>query len=184
MTRIQLLGFLALSYSFFSVPVCAEEGVWLLIDTKKLTLEVKKRNKTITVIKNIAIGRNGSGNKQSQGDDVTPLGTYKVGWVNNKSPFYRFYGFDYPSVENANDALLGGLLSKKAHTAIVTAHKKHRLPPQNTSIGGSIGIHGLGNADETIHKIMNWTHGCIAITNEQVDQLGRWIRKGTRVKVK
>ena len=135
-------------------------------------------------MQNIAIGRNGAGFKHRVGDDVTPLGTFKIGWINKKSPFYRFYGFDYPSAEIADEALLSGLLSKKSHTRIINAHKKDKVPPQNTTIGGQIGIHGLGNADPFIHKTMNWTHGCIAITNEQVDKLERWIKKGIKVKVK
>ena len=155
-----------------------------MIDTKKSVLEVKKGNNTLLVMNNIAIGRNGAGFKQRVGDDITPIGTYRIGWINNKSPFHQFYGFNYPSVENANEALLSGLLSKEKHTAIINAHKKQQTPPQNTTIGGNIGIHGLGSANESIHQMMNWTHGCIALTNEQVKVLGRWIKKGTRVEIK
>ncbi|MFW5442860.1 MAG: murein L,D-transpeptidase family protein [Methylococcaceae bacterium] len=183
MKRVSLLGFLLLSFTWFSMPVSAD-GAWLLIDTKKLKLEVIKGNKTIAVMNNIAIGRGGAGLKQYLGDDVTPLGSYKIGWINKQSRFYRFYGFTYPSVENANEALLGGLLSKEKHAAIIKAHNNNKTPPQNTSIGGQIGIHGLGAADENIHTIMNWTHGCIALTNEQIDILDQWVRKGTRVKIK
>ena len=179
-----LLGIFLLNLTFLSMPVWADDAVWILIDTKKMQLEVKKGNKTIAVMDNLAIGRGGAGFKNRVGDDITPIGTYRIGWINNKSPFHRFYGFNYPSIENANEALLSGLLSKKAQTSIVNAHKKNKLPPQNTAIGGRIGIHGLGNADEFIHKTMNWTHGCIAISNEQVDQLEPWISKGMLVKVK
>ena len=179
-----LFGFFLLNFTFLSLSVWADDEVWVLIDIKKMQLEVKKGNKTIAVMENIAIGRGGAGFKKRIGDDVTPLGTYRIGWVNKKSPFHRFYGFDYPSIANANEALLSGLLSKKAHTAIINAHEQDKVPPQNTAIGGRIGIHGLGNADEFIHKTMNWTHGCIALSNEQVDKLERWIGKGTLVKVK
>lgn len=184
MRQIFLFGILLLCSMFFLAPASAEDEFWILIDTKLLQLEIKQGNKTISVMENVAIGRSGAGFKKRRGDDVTPIGTYKIGWINNKSPFYRFYGFDYPSVENANEALLSGLLSKKAHTAIIKAHEKDEVPPQNTAIGGRIGIHGLGNADEFIHKMMNWTHGCIALTNEQVDKLEQWIEKGMMVKVK
>lgn len=180
MNRVLLFVFLMLSY----ITVWAENATWLLIDTQKLTLEVKQGNKTLAVMENIAIGRNGAGFKERRGDDITPLGTYKIGWVNDKSHFYRFYGFNYPSVENANEALLSGLLSKAKHTTIVNAHKKNKLPPQNTPMGGRIGLHGLGAADQNIHEMMNWTHGCIALTNEQIDKLGQWIGQGTTVKVK
>ncbi|NOR71242.1 MAG: L,D-transpeptidase family protein [Methylomarinum sp.] len=183
MNRTWLFGLLLLSYVLFYVPVRADE-VWLIIDTKKSTLEVKRGLDTLMTMNNIAIGRNGAGFKQHMGDDVTPIGTYRIGWVNKKSPFHRFYGFDYPSVENANEALLSGLLSKEKHTAIINAHKKQQVPPQDTKIGGNIGIHGLGSADKSIHQAINWTHGCIALTNEQVETLDRWIKKGTQVKIK
>lgn len=184
MTRILILGLLLLNYFTFPAIAASNEEIWILIDTKKLNLEVKKGDKTVSIMNDIAIGRGGAGHKQRIGDDITPLGTYQIGWVNNKSPFHRFYGFNYPSIENANEALLGGSLSKQKYDAIINAHLQRKTPPQNTPIGGRIGIHGLGKADKSIHKMMNWTHGCIALTDEQVDRLGKWISKGTRVKIK
>lgn len=184
MQQITLFGCLLLSYAFLLTPTWADDEVRLLVDTRALTLELIKDNQTIALLENIAIGRNGAGFKQYLGDDVTPIGTYNIGWINNDSPFYRFYGFSYPSVENADKALDKGLLSKKSHTAIIGAHKRNSLPPQNTSIGGRIGIHGLGAADKTVHKMMNWTHGCIALTNQQMDQLKPWLRLGVQVKIK
>lgn len=184
MGKILLFWFILLNYTFFSTSVSAESGTWLLIDTEKLKLEVKKGDKTLATMGNIAIGRNGAGYKQYVGDDITPLGSYKIGWVNNKSAYHRFYGLTYPSVEYADEALLGGLLSKNTHRQIINAHKNNKIPLQSTAIGGRIGIHGLGAADEKVHNIMNWTHGCIALTNKQIDQLQRWIRIGMPVKIK
>ena len=160
------------------------EDVWLLVDTRKLTLQVKKGNKTVETYKNIAIGRSGAGFKQRRGDDITPLGTYKISWINEKSPYKRFYGFNYPSEGNAYKALKKKLINKKTYESIISAHRADEIPAQNTRLGGRIGIHGLGKGDERIHKIVNWTHGCIALTNEQLDRLDRWIGEGTTVKVK
>ncbi len=184
MSRLLLLWFLLLNNTFFSAPTFADYGTWLLIDTEQLTLEVKKGNKTVIKMDNISIGRNGAGFKERLGDDITPLGSYKIGWINNKSPYHRFFGLTYPSVEHADEALLFGMLSQYSHSQIINAHKKNKLPPQNTAIGGRIGIHGLGAGDKSIHEIMNWTHGCIALTNHQIDKLQRWIRIGMLVKVK
>lgn len=181
MKKILHVSFLLFITIIYSGSISAEDKVWILIDTLNLTLEIKKANKTISILENIAIGRNGAGFKTQIGDDTTPLGSYKIGWINTKSPFYKFYGFTYPSVENADEALLFGLLSKSKHSAIIKAHKNSKTPPQNTPIGGRIGIHGLGGGDKEIHKIMNWTHGCIALTNEQIDLLDKWIKKGTEV---
>jgi hypothetical protein len=61
---------------------------------------------------------------------------------------------------------------------------KGRLPPQNTALGGRIGLHGLGRGDPKVHQQFNWTNGCIALTNEQIDQLLTWVGKGTRVSIR
>lgn len=159
------------------------EDVWLLVDTQKLQLEVKRGNKTLMILDNIAIGRNGVGLKTHVGDDVTPLGEYHIAWVNKKSPYYRFFGFDYPNKSNAKEGLAWGLIDSPTYRRIIQAHDAGEIPPQNTTLGGQIGIHGLGKADEHIHRLMNWTQGCIALTNKQIDKLIPWIKKGIRVKV-
>jgi hypothetical protein len=160
------------------------EPVWLLIDTKKMQIEVKRGEKTLTTFSNIAIGRSGSGVKNHRGDDITPLGEYKIGWVNDKSPFRIFYGLTYPSVQDAEQAFKKGFISEQDYQAILDAHQHNRIPPQNTPLGGQVGVHGLGKGDEKIHRLMNWTHGCVAVTNEQLEELGDWIEEGTVVKIK
>lgn len=184
MKRIRQIHLLLLSTVFFSTALSANEAVWLSIDTESLTLEVKRGDKTLEVMENISIGRNGAGTKKKVGDDVTPIGTYKIKWINNKSRFYKFYGFNYPSVDNAKVAFDEGRLDDYSYKAVVSAHKRNRVPPQYTPIGGQIGIHGLGAGDKKVHKLYNWTHGCIALTNKQIDKLGRWMGKETVVKIK
>ena len=158
--------------------------IWLLVDTRNLTLDVKLGDITLVQFKNIAIGRNGSGLKKRRGDDTTPLGSYKISWINNKSRYKLFFGFDYPSIDNAYKALLSGRVDKNTYRRIVQAHKNNQVPSQNTALGGMIGIHGLGSADKKIHDTMNWTHGCIALDNEQIERLKQWVKIGTKVVVK
>jgi len=176
--------FLLIASCFLSLPALADSDVWLLVDTQKLSMEVKKGDKTVAVLNNIAIGRNGAGEKNQRGDDVTPIGNYRIGWINQKSMFRKFFGLTYPSVENADQALKSGKIDEETHDAITKAHFNGLVPPQNTELGGQIGIHGLGSGSLAIHKSMNWTHGCIALTNEQIDQLSQWVEKGTLVSVK
>ncbi|MCP5245074.1 MAG: L,D-transpeptidase, partial [Burkholderiales bacterium] len=47
-----------------------------------------------------------------------------------------------------------------------------------------IGIHGIGRGDPEIHDQFHWTNGCIALTNEQIDQLGKWLKPGVMVKIR
>ena len=168
----------------YSVSVHAQKGIWLLIDTKKQELEVKLADVTLVKYSNISIGRNGSGFKNKRGDDITPLGKYKIGWINRKSKYHLFFGFNYPSLDNARQALKKGLITPKIFAKIAIAHKNNQVPPQNTPMGGLIGIHGLGRGNREIHETMNWTHGCIALTNEQINNLDTLIKKETIVIVK
>jgi len=170
--------------SLISFAAVADDDVWLLVDTTALKIEVKKGEKTLETINDIAIGQGGAGSKRHRGDNVTPFGSYRIGWVGEKSTFRKFFGLTYPSAEDAEKALGQGVINQGTYNSIVTAHRHHQVPPQNTPLGGRIGIHGLGRADEKIHKSMNWTHGCIALTNGQIDHLSQWIDKGTVVKIK
>lgn len=159
-------------------------SIWLLIDTKKKRLDVKRGKKILASFDKIAIGRRGAGFKNKQGDKITPLGTYKIGWVNHKSKFRTFYGFTYPSIENAKEALEKSLISRDVYYSILDAHHSNKIPPQNTLLGGKIGLHGLGSGNEQVHRLWDWTKGCVAVTNNQIDALGQWIVKGMTVKVK
>ncbi|MCU7834435.1 MAG: L,D-transpeptidase [gamma proteobacterium symbiont of Taylorina sp.] len=182
----KFIGLGLLLILFFPLHIAAEsaENVWLLVDTKKLELSVKLGNTTLMHFSNISIGRNGAGFKHKRGDDITPLGAYKISWINKKSRYHFFYGFNYPSIENVQIALNKGLVDKRVFNQIIKAHKQNQTPPQNTPLGGMIGIHGLGRADKTIHETMNWTHGCIALNNEQIIKLDKLIKKNTIVIVK
>jgi hypothetical protein len=77
-----------------------------------------------------------------------------------------------------------GNIDVDTYDSIIKAHNNGQIPPQNTDLGGQIGIHGLGSANLSFHRSMNWTRGCIALTNDQIDQLSQWVEKGTLVTVK
>lgn len=176
--------YFSLFCSIYSLSLFADDGIWLLVDTTALTIEVKKGEKTLETINDIAIGQGGAGRKGHRGDNITPFGNYRIGWVGERSNFRKFFGLTYPSPEDAEKALQQGTINKATYHSIITAHRYHQVPPQNTPLGGRIGIHGLGRADAKIHKRMNWTHGCIALTNGQIDHLSQWIDTGTLVKIK
>lgn len=180
MSRTCLLLFI----SFFSIAVSADNNLWLLVDTKARKIEVKKGEQTLETLSSIAIGRGGAGFKNHRGDNITPYGDYRIGWIGEKSTFRRFFGLTYPSVNDADKALRQGIIDQPTHSRIVSAHQNNQIPPQNTPLGGQIGIHGLGRADERVHKAFDWTHGCIALTNNQIDHLSQLVDTGTVVKIK
>jgi len=162
----------------------ADRDIWLLIDTQSRNLEIKKGDKTVEVLEHVVIGRKGAGTKQYRGDDITPLGNYRIGWINEKSSFRKFFGLTYPNREHAEKALLKGLIDRKTYDDIIWAEYRGQIPPQNTGLGGQIGIHGLGRGSLSIHEVFDWTHGCIALTNDQIDRLSQYVEKGTLVTVK
>jgi murein L,D-transpeptidase YafK len=184
MFQKKLLSVLLISLGIVPSISVADRNVWLLVDTEQQTMEVKQGEKTLAVLENIAIGRSGAGEKNHRGDDVTPIGDYRIGWINEKSMFRKFFGLTYPNVDNADSALKQGKIDLDTYQAIARAHSSGQIPPQDTELGGQIGIHGLGSANLSIHNTTNWTHGCIALTNEQIDRLSQWIEKGTLVTVK
>jgi len=160
--------------------VCAAE-VWVNIDTGERKLYVMNDNQVLRTFENISIGSNGVTTAKLQGDQRTPLGSYRVRRINPESRFHLFFGLDYPSTEQAADAYMRDQISLDELEAIYRAHREGREPPGTTPLGGAIGIHGLGEGDPRIHEDFNWTDGCVALTNQEVDELSKWVGLGTLV---
>jgi Uncharacterized protein conserved in bacteria len=160
------------------------ERPWILVDTETEILLVIQGGKMLQTFKNIAIGRNGASRERYSGDGHTPLGVFHVLWINRNSPFYLFFGLNYPNLEYAASAYLRGVIDFNTLLKIRYAEYHHLRPPQDTPLGGFIGIHGLGNANPYIHRRTNWTRGCIALTNVQIRTLARWVKIGTRVVIR
>ena len=132
----------------------------------------------------IALGRGGAGDKHKLGDNKTPVGTYRIVGVNNSTAFDTFLRLNYPNVKDAFYGLKSQLISRREFDHIVTALRHNQVPPQNTRLGGAIGIHGLG--EETPEKVhiqnkLDWTQGCIALRNHDLHELREFIDVGTRV---
>lgn len=180
--RVSLMA-CCLALPFTARGATANE-VWLRVDTRTATLTVMKGDKVQTVFGNIAIGRNGKTYFKREGDEKTPLGRFTIAWIPHKSRFHRFLGLDYPNMQRADHALVDGEITEAQWQAIRRAIKAGKRPPQNTSLGGFIGIHGTGAGDPGIHGRFNWTSGCIALTNDQIDRLTHWVQVGTRVQIR
>ena len=135
----------------------------------------------------IAFGRGDRGSKERLGDKKTPEGIYRIAGVNDSERFYLFLRLNYPNVKDAFYGLKNKIIDRAQFDAIIDALKRGQLPPQNTALGGAIGIHGVGaeNAKKLkIHANMNWTEGCIALTNSEVTELSRLVSISTEVVIK
>ncbi len=155
-------------------------------------LEINKTQRTL-VLKNrdkvekkylIATGRGGPGDKRVINDKKTPVGTYRIVQVKEQSAFYSFLQLNYPNVKDAFFGLKDNIISRTEFDRIVSAVKHHAIPPQNTRLGGAIGIHGIGRVTPhklNLHSNLDWTKGCIALTNEQLDEIMQHVGVGTKV---
>jgi murein L,D-transpeptidase YafK len=179
----QFLFLAALSLA--ACPVFADaQDVWLLVETAPRVLKVMQGDAELDVFPRVAIGLHGAAADKARGDKKTPLGEYRIGWVNENSKFHRFLGLTYPNTDNAKRAYREGMIGEETARSIMRAEMDEGIPPQDTLLGGQIGIHGLGAADREIHQAFDWTSGCIALTNEEIDRLSKWVRKGTLVVIR
>ncbi len=112
----------------------------------------------------VALGRNPVGDKIRMGDGRTPEGVYRIESRNSQSKYYRALRISYPDVRHARRARELGV-----------------------SPGGDIMIHGLPNGKGSVgaaHRTADWTEGCIALTNEEIDELWRAVADGTPIEIK
>lgn len=129
----------------------------------------------------IALSR-ARGPKRAMGDQRMPEGEYRISGPPRTSRFHRFIPFDYPSRADADRALAEKRIDTGTHEAIARAHAKRRMPPQDTPLGGVLGIHGEGTRWRGDLKL-NWTEGCVAVTDAAIEQLARIVRPGTPLRI-
>ncbi|QDO99908.1 murein L,D-transpeptidase family protein [Thalassotalea sp. PS06] len=111
----------------------------------------------------IALGENPKGHKQQQGDERTPEGRYYLDYKKEDSSFYRAMHISYPNDEDLANAKARGV-----------------------SAGGFIMVHGQKNGMEDLAPITqryNWTDGCIALTNEEMDEFMALVEVGTPIEI-
>jgi lipoprotein-anchoring transpeptidase ErfK/SrfK len=164
-------------------PVVASE-IRILIDTETDTLQVMNGDAVIRSFANIAIGRYGKTYFKVRGDNKTPLGKFRIGWKNGGTRYHRFLGLTYPDLPAADRALVDGRIDEPQWQAIRRASEAGKVPSQKTPLGGMIGIHGIGAGDRGVHRDFNWTNGCVALTNEEIEELLQWVKIGTPVEIR
>ena len=111
----------------------------------------------------VALGRNPVGAKQREGDNKTPEGIYTIDSRNPQSDFHLGLHISYPSDED-----------------------KARAAQRGVSAGFDIMIHGIQNGHGWIgafHRLHDWTAGCVALTNEEIEELWRVTADGTPVEI-
>ncbi len=126
------------------------------------------------------------GDKRMQGDKRTPEGEFYICTMNNSKRFYKFMGLSYPDLKHAETGLKSGIISQFEYNLIKKAIEDRQTPLWNTRLGGAVGIHGRVLKDTaTMRSLgdMNWTDGCIAMDNADVDELFNVVSLGTPVTI-
>ncbi len=132
----------------------------------------------------IALGRRPFGDKQRKGDLRTPEGYYRVAEPARASEYHVFIALDYPSVVDADQGLDRGDIDAQTYLEIVRAVLQGRLPPQDTPLGGAIGIHGEGEGRQGRSRGSDWTLGCIALDDRNARFIGDRVHVGTPVVIR
>ena len=112
----------------------------------------------------IALGGTPEGPKRKAGDQRTPEGNYSIDWRKSDSAYHLALHVSYPDEEDRREARSLGV-----------------------DPGGEIMIHGLPSGLELIgaaHRLVDWTDGCIAVTNEEMDELWRRIDDGVAIEIR
>lgn len=130
-----------------------------------------------------ALGREPIGHKRELGDLRTPEGLYRVAGPARESDFRLFIPLDYPSRADADAALAARELSLDEYARIAAAHAAGEEPPADTSLGGAIGIHGEGRRWQGYTGRVDWTHGCVAVTDPEIEFLAERVETGTPVEI-
>jgi murein L,D-transpeptidase YafK len=126
----------------------------------------------------IALGRNSTADKSIEGDQATPLGGFYVCAKNPRSRHFLSLCISYPNAEDAQRGLAAGLIGADEHRQILEAIRAGRMPPQHTRLGGEIYIHGRG-----VHDDPHGTRGCIALNNDDMQDLYDRVSIGTAVSI-
>ncbi|MEM7543033.1 MAG: L,D-transpeptidase, partial [Pseudomonadota bacterium] len=179
------LKFLSIVLLCVPSPILADGEYEIEVVKSERRLHLKRRG-VIEKSYLASWGRGGTGDKEQQGDKRTPEGTYRVVGLNRSKRFDFFIRLNYPNVKDAFKGYKRKAISHDQFKNILYASQQQRLPPQNTVLGGAIGIHGIGVETPEkirIHTNLNWTEGCIALRNSEVQELLRYIDIGTRVTI-
>jgi murein L,D-transpeptidase YafK len=135
----------------------------IVVEKSARRLSILRDGKQIKIF-GVALGQNPAGAKQEEGDMKTPEGIYKIDGRNPQSSFHLALHISYPSDQDYKRASAHGV-----------------------SAGSDIMIHGIQNGRGWIgafHRWHDWTAGCIAVTDEEIEELWRVAPDGTTIEIR
>ena len=164
---ILLIGLLvvAIGYNYYPEQALPANTIIdsLQVNKSKHQLIAFNEGKPVKIYQ-VSFGDDPKGYKHFEGDEKTPEGLYIINAKNDQSGYHKNLGISYPDQDDVAYAQSAG-----------------------KSAGGDIKIHGLRNGLGFINKFQrwfNWTNGCIALTNSEVDELYQAVKIGTKIEIK
>ena len=141
----------------------AQKADRVVVAKSERTLTLFAQGKVIRTYK-VALGGTPVGAKVQQGDHKTPEGQYILDRRNAKSSYYKSIHVSYPNEQDKRQAAKNGV-----------------------SPGGDIMIHGLPNGFGWLgatHRARDWTDGCIAVTDREMDEIWELVADGTAIEIR
>lgn len=136
---------------------------FVLVDKSEEKMFLLSKGKTIKEY-DVVFGAKPEGHKQQEGDERTPEGTYILDYKKPDSSFYKAIHISYPNAQDIKNA------------------KENGVNP-----GGLIMIHAQKNGFgwlSWLTQLFNWTDGCIAVTNSEMDEIWKLVEVGTPIEIK
>ena len=135
----------------------------VLVEKGARTLTLYRADRPLKTY-SVALGPNAIGHKEQEGDGRTPEGQYLIDFHKRDSSFHRALHVSYPNAADRRSARRRGV-----------------------SPGGDIMIHGLPNGMGSLgasHRLRDWTNGCIAVTNEEIEEIWAAVPDGTKIEIR
>ncbi len=181
--------------TFCGAVATADDGFRGIRDTRIVinkgaqTLELHRNGDKVAVYR-VCLGGDPRGPKRITGDGKTPEGDYFVCTKSTASHYCRFLGISYPGRKDAQVAFEQGLISRDTRDAIISRVANGQPPPWNTKLGGWVGIHGYPTDEFRklwvvlfYPKPHNWTDGCVAMWNFEIEDLFSQVFVGTPITI-
>ena len=158
------MKYLLIAFLFFSSLVLSEDQLAdsVLVDKSDRKMWLIKDGQRYKEYR-ISLGDNPIGHKQQEGDERTPEGRYIIDYRNPQSSYHLSLHITYPNDED-----------------------KRRARERGVSPGGDIFIHGLPNGYGALAagaKYLDWTDGCIAVTNKEIEEIWSLVKNGTPIQI-
>ncbi len=167
--------------ALITTPTFAGEIASLRVTKSLRLLETLDKDKNVLKTYHVMIGRSlFPGPKVQEGDNKTPEGEYVLDWKNPNSKYYKSIHISYP---NAEDKKRAKKLGVKPGGDIML----HGQPNQLDVIRDYIDLIGMGSAPEdaiyAALPFINWTNGCVAVTNAEMEELFNEIKIPTKIEI-